>query len=106
MRREKARIQEDERRNNSHFENIKNRHALGNPIQSGYFANQVKYQNAAGSSQEGDRNNLHNIYAGIQGDHFGKHATSEVALRPCPKCNKSFPDIETLQIHLMDCIDD
>ena len=32
--------------------------------------------------------------------------TTEVAHRPCPKCNEKFPDIETLEIHLMDCLDD
>jgi len=112
IRKEKERMQEDELRNNNrNLENIKNRHAQGNPIVSGYIANnpgnrhgnahQVKYQNVAG-------HNPHHIYGGMQGDHlFGsRNAASEVALRPCPKCNKSFPDIETLQIHLMDCIDD
>jgi len=31
---------------------------------------------------------------------------TEVAHRSCPKCNQKFPDIETLEIHLMDCLDD
>lgn len=33
-------------------------------------------------------------------------ASQESVHRPCPKCNENFPDLDSLQIHMIDCMDD
>ena len=126
-------MKEEEKRNEKqNFENLRRKHvgAAGggydpvrssyDPVRSSYEPVRSNYDPVRSSYDSYERNPVApGIYQQLlqQQQHYNQGPGSgvgggdvsqntEIAHRACPKCNNKFPDIETLEIHLMDCLDD
>lgn len=61
-----------------------------NPTYGNYGSNQAYYGRGTENQRPDNR----------------KQESQDALHRPCPKCNELFPDVDTLQIHVIECIDD
>ena len=118
------RMKEEEKRNEQqNFANIRQKHASPvysnyqsmNPVASGQYQ-QPRNLYRDPYQQQQQQHQQQQQQQHYQQQHYQQQQqpppmgdasqNTEVAHRPCPKCQKKFPDIETLEIHLMDCLDD